>query len=304
MLSVKAIDTKENELFLGTPLKVTLSCDEDVPADSIELELSDVGLGELKCVEVSKGGKVIFAGEVDEQTDELSEFPKTVIVARSSAAILIDNEAYPMSLEHPSAMDVFRFFAEPFGFRKLCGEDKELDGKLTVAKGTSCFNVLKAFSKDVYGAFPRCEGDILYIGGKKTEGKLRLGFDEIPLVSLKVTRLRCNRISEVMVKLSDNEGYVRKVSNLKAKAEGVAKVRYLNASSGSSKTLADADRMIKESQRNSFCAVAVCWGCFADALGMEATVKGIEQEQVVSAVKYTFGKNGEYTRLTLRRKEF
>lgn len=304
MLSIKATDIKGNELFLGTPLKAVVSCDEDVPADSLELMLYAVGLGELKHVELTKDGKVVFSGEVDEQTEELCEIPKTVIVARSSAAHLIDNEAYPMSLENPSAKDMFKFFAEPFGFKKLCGVDKELNGKLTVAKGTSCFNVLKAFAKDVYGSFPRCEGDALYIDGKKGEDKLRLGFGDIPLMSLKVTRLRCNRISAIFVKTSDSEGYVNKISNPKAEAEGVDKVRYLNASTGSSKTIADADRIFEESERKSFSAVAVCGGCFADALGMTAVVNGFEEEQVVSAVKYTFGKSGEYTRLTLRRKEF
>lgn len=303
MLSVRAIDIEDNELLLGVPLKVTVSCDEDVPADSLELELDTVGLGELKYVELAKDGKVIFSGEVDEQTEELCEFPKTVIIARSSAAILIDNEAYPMSLENPSAEDVFRFFAEPFGFRKLCGVDRELNSKLTVAKGTSCFNVLKTFSKNVYGAFPRCEGDTLYIDGKKPAGRLRLGYAEMPLISLKTTRLRCNRISAVYVRTADNEGYVNKIADYEAEAQGVKKVRYLNASPGGSKTIADADRILDDSKRDCFLAVALCRGCMADALGTSAKVKGIEGELYVSALKYTFGESGEYTRLTLRRKE-
>ena len=303
MLSVNAVDTEDNEIFLGAPLKVVLSRDEDVPADSVELELGVAGLGELKYVKLSRSGKVIFAGEVDEQTEEFCEIPKTLIVARSSAAILIDNEAYPMSLQNPSAKDMFKFFAEPFGFKKLCCADKALNGKFTVAKGTSCFNVLKAFSKEAYGAFPRCEGDTIYMDGRKSDDVLRLGFDEIPIVSLKLTRFRCNRISAVYVKTSDGTGYVNKISDSKAEAEGINKIRYLNAMSGSSKTIADADRILEESDKASFRADVVCRGYFGDALGMTALVKGVEQEQIVSAVKYTFGKSGEYTRLALRRKE-
>lgn len=303
MLSVKAIDINDNELLLGAPSKVTISCDEDVPADSMELEFGIVGLRDVKYVELSREGKVIFSGEVDEQTEEICDVPKTVIVARSSAAILIDNEAYPMSLENPSAKDVFKFFAEPFGFRKLCGDNKALNGRFTVAKGTSCFNVLKAFSKDVYGAFPRCEGDTIYMDGKKSDGLLRLGSDGIPLLSLRTIRLRCNRISAVYVKTSDSGGYVNKISDSKAEAEGLVKVRYLNAVSGSSKTIADADRILEESERESFHSEAVCTGYLGDALGMAVSVKNVEKEQVVSAVKYTFGKSGEYTRLALRQKE-
>lgn len=303
MLTVKAVDIYGNNIFAGTPLSIVLNREEDVPADSLELDFADVKLPVLKKIILYRQEKVVFSGEVDEQIRELSEKGHTLITARNSASRLIDNEAYPMSFVNPSAEDIFARYALPFGFKKYIGENRGYQGRFTVSKGTSCFSVIKRFAKEVYGAFPACEGDILYIEGIKSDDTLMFGEGGTPFESLKVVNLRCNRISGVYVKLKDGEGYSSLVADNEAENEGISKIRYLNTASGSAATLIDADRILAEARGKSFYAQAVCRGFLGDALGKDAHVQGVDFKLYVSAVRFISGKKGEYTKLTFKRKE-
>ncbi len=303
MLKLKAVDKNGNEVNLGTPVGVMMRCESSVPADSLLVRLTETGLEQLNSVELYRNDELIFSGEVDEQAEELSTSPYTELSARSSAGKLIDNEAYPISLENPSAEDIFRCFAKPLGFDELKGKNREYNGKFTVRKGMSCYEAVNNFSKAVYGAFPKCEGNVLYIDGKIPEGRLIFGTDGIPIESLRVSHFRCKRISEVFVKLSDDGGYTQRISNAVAQKDGVNKVRYVNASPESSKTLEDAEKIITESESKCLSVQVICYGFFGDALNKSASVSGVEDELYVDGVKYSFGKNGEYTRLSLKRKE-
>lgn len=302
MLSVKAVDIYGN-IYEGSPLSVTLCKDMGVPADSLELSLSDIGIPQLKTLELYRDGVLAFSGEVDEQIEEISKNPHTELVARSSAARLIDSEAYPMSFVNPSAEDIFERFAKPFGFTKLLGENREYQGRFTVSKGTSCFAVIKRFAQEVYGAFPRCEGDVVYIDGIEKADTLVLGDGGVAFESLRISNLRCNRVSKVLVKLKDSEGYTKAVVNSKAEGEGIKKIRYLNAALGSSSNLSDADIILAEGEGKSFTAEVICREFLGDALGKAVEMSDINEELCVAALRYTFGKNSEYTRLTLKRKE-
>lgn len=302
MLNIIAVDIKGEILNLGVPLSLTLKTEEDVPADSVELTLSGTGFPLLKQIEILRDESLIFEAEVDEQIESFGVKPVTRLVARSYASLLIDSEAYPMSFLNPSAQDIFNRYAKPFGF-ELRGENKELNGRFTVGKGVSCFSVIKKFSEKVYGAFPRCEGKVLYINGKENTDKLCLGSEGIPLESLKTYNLRYSRVSRVYLKLKEGEGYKSFIADNDAENEGINKIRYLNASSTSSFSVEDADRILSQAKAKSFYAEAVCRGYLGDALGKTAKVESIEEELYVSALKYYFGNDGEYTKLTLKRKE-
>lgn len=302
MLSFKAFDKNGQKTESHTPLSLTLKREEDVPADIIEFTAAGANLPILRSVEVYLNENLVFCGEVDEQIKTFGETPQTQIVARSSASLLIDSEAYPMSFANPSAEDIYSRYAKPFGFI-LSGENKELGGRFTVSKGTSCFSVIKKFSAEVYGAFPRCEGNVLYIDGIKNNRSFMLGEGGIPFESLKTVDLRCEKVSRVYLRLKDGEGYRNFVSNIDAEKEGVNKVRYLNVASTSASTLKDADRILSDAKRKSFYAEAVCKGYLGDSLGASIKVSGLKEELYVSAIRYTFSKNGEHTKLTLKRKE-
>ncbi len=302
MLSVKIFDVNGNEKFLGSPLSITLEREEDVPADSLNLSLAGVGFSELVNVEVYCGETLVFSGEVDETIEVYDANPHTEIVARNSTSRLIDNEAYPMSFVNPSAQDIFDRYAKPFGFKFMSGENRQYNGRFTVSKGSSCFSVIKRFANEVYGSFPKCDGDVLYMQGIKSDELLFLGGEGIPVQSMKVVSLRCNRVSRVFLKLKDGEGYNSFVSDIEAEREGINKIRYVNIASGGA-TLKDADGILEESKKKGFYAEAVCRGFFADSLGKSVIIDGKDESYYVSSVRYISNEKAEYTKLRLLRKE-
>ncbi len=300
MLSVRATDTEGMVWENLSLFKAVLLKEEDAPADSLQVWICETGISELVKIELLKDGGIIFEGDVDEQIEEISSSSHTEIVARSSMARLIDNEAYPMTLVNPSAEDIFRCFVKPCGFSELSGENRYYQGVFTVNKGTSCYEVVKRFSVAVYGKKPMAEGETLYISGKEENG-----FDNLfegALMSLRKTSLRCERISEVFLKLKDTEGYNTLLKDKEAEALGISKVRYVNASEGSSTPVSYADDILRKAREKSFYAQAEVMGFVSHAQGK--WIKGISDTEklYVSGVRCVLDKNAEKTKLTLKRR--
>jgi prophage tail gpP-like protein len=71
--------------------------------------------------EAYNGDKKIFNGFVDRQVASVSGEEKSVFIyARSSAAVLVDNEALPSQYHRPSARQLWFHNAREFGFVTLC----------------------------------------------------------------------------------------------------------------------------------------------------------------------------------------
>ncbi len=302
MLSVDVTDINRNVINIGAPVSVVMDKEEDVPADSVVIKLSEVNLPELMFVAVYRDDELIFSGEVDEQTEVFGKNSYTELMARNSAASLIDSEAYPMSFVNPSAQDIFDFYARPFGFNVLVGENKAFGGKFTVNKGISCYTAIRRFAMEVYGAFPKCDGDKLYIEGFKSDEVVKLGGTGIPVTDMRVVNLRCNRVSRVYLKHKEGEGYSSFLSDAGAEKDGIKKVRYINLASNGS-TFKDADIIFDEAKKKSFYADVVCRGFYGDALGKTACFDTLDAQYYVSSVRYVADKNGELTKLRILRKE-
>lgn len=302
MLSIEVKDIKGRTLSLGAPLSLVMDREDDVPADSVVVKLMDVNLPELMSLEVYRQGQLVFSGEVDEQTEVFGKNSYTELTARDSAARLIDSEAYPMSFVNPSAKDIFDFYAVPFGFDKMIGGNKSFSGKFTVNKGISCYTAIKRFAMEVYGVFPKCNGNSLYMEGIKSDEVLNLGGKGIPVTDMRVVNLRCNRVSRVYLKHKEGEGYRSFLSDEKAEKDGIHKVRYINLTSKGS-GLKDADIIFDEAKKKSFYADVVCRGFLGDALGKTACLEGLDTRYYVSSVRFAADKNGELTKLRILRKE-
>ncbi|MBQ7385771.1 MAG: hypothetical protein IJW04_04595 [Ruminococcus sp.] len=302
MLSVEVTDINRNRLKIGAPISIVMDKEEDVPADSVVIKLARVNMPELTFVEVYRRGELIFSGEIDEQTEVFGKNSYTELMARNSAAKLIDNEAYPMSFVNPSAQDIFDFYARPFGFNELIGENKAFDGKFTVNKGISCYTAIRRFAMEMYGAFPKCDGDKLYIEGFKSDEMIKLGSPDVHVTDMRVVNLRCNRVSRVYLKHKEGEGYSSFLSDVNAEKDGIKKVRYINLASNGS-TLKDADVIFDEAKKKSFYADVVCRGFYGDALGKTACLDTLETKYYVCAVRYVADKSGELTKLRILKKE-
>lgn len=300
MLSVRATDVNGTVLDDFSLMKAVLLREEDVPADSLEVRLCETGIRELARIELLKDDEVIFDGDVDEQIEEISQNSYTEIVARSIMARLIDNEAYPMTLVNPSSKDIFRYFVKPCGFDELSGEDRCYQGIFKVNKGISCYEAVKRFSLAVYGRLPCAEGKTLYMAGNEESGLEELSEDS--LIGFRKSYLRCERLSEVLLKLKDTEGYNTAVKDAEAESLGVNRVRYVNASKGSSTPAAYADEILRKSRAKSFCAQAEVVGFLSDVKGKDIRIIDTIEGVYVSGVRCVLDKNTEKTRLTLKRR--
>lgn len=300
MLSVRVTDIYGEVLDRLSILKAVLLREEDVPADSLEVWVCETGISELVKIELLSDGEVIFEGDVDEQVEEISSSSHTEIVARCSMARLIDNEAYPMTLVNPSAEDIFRYFIRVCGFNELAGENKYYPGVFKVDKGTSCYEVVKRFSRAVYGKLPKAEGEVFYIAGKDETEYAELS--KTSILSLKKSYLRCERVSEIFLKLKDTEAYNTSVKDSEVQCIGINRVRYINASAGSSTPVSCVDEIFKKSREKSYYVQAEVVGFVSDIQGKYLRGVADDENLYVSGIRCSFDKNLEKTRLTLKRR--
>ncbi|MBQ2944278.1 MAG: hypothetical protein IJD93_06290 [Ruminococcus sp.] len=309
MLRIVATDTKEERHSLSLPLSAVLSRDINTPADSLSLEFPSALWQELAFISVYDDDKEIFSGVVDEQIIILHKNARTKLVCRSKAAFLLDNEAKPQSFRDVSAKLIFERYAKPFGFKLADVEDASLKGSFVVKKGVSCWQVLQDFSKAVWGAVPYVFGDTLFLNGKASESEVVFSDcgKGVAFTSLEYNRLRCKLISKVRVKLKSGEDYNALVTSTDAQDRKVVRERYINATELSSKTLADAERLIGASKTASEIIVLTVPFCMTDALAVCACVESSEIGRLdgfcVTGIRYSFSENEEFTRLTLKRKE-
>lgn len=127
----------------------------DVTAGCDGLRLHFLWDGDLPEVYRVRGfapdGACCFFGYADQQ--KLTVTPgqrRGFVYARSSACLLLDNEALPISLNAPNVDQMVHHYAAPFGFTAALPAGTA-PGQYTVEKGTSCFGALQGFMQ-VLGA--------------------------------------------------------------------------------------------------------------------------------------------------------
>lgn len=127
----------------------------DVTAGCDGLRLHFLWDGDLPEVYRVRGfapdGACCFFGYADQQ--KLTVTPgqrRGFVYARSSACLLLDNEALPIRLNAPNVDQMVHHYAAPFGFTAALPAGTA-PGQYTVEKGTSCFGALQGFMQ-VLGA--------------------------------------------------------------------------------------------------------------------------------------------------------
>ncbi len=106
---------------------------------------SGATIGEIVTVKVYENSILLFNGYCDSQrTKEDSKGFEIYFYARSSASILVDNEAQPFTYNKPTANQLCFTFAKPLGFECKLPFIKS-DDKYEVTKGTSCFGAIGQF---------------------------------------------------------------------------------------------------------------------------------------------------------------
>lgn len=301
--------------------KITLNCllslylnqEDGVPADDLTAVFSVINkIPVLSKMTIVHEGETLFTGIVDEQIMRCNSEGKTVkLMARSLAALLLDNEAKPEEYKKPSASVLFLKHIAPF-LNEYVGEDTPYNGSLGVNKGVCHWQVLEEFCRNKYNCFPRIneEGKVI-LNGKYTDKVLTFSNGQkagcLPYTAIEMIQRRHKMLSSVWVRTQANKGYDMEIVNEKAKVKGIVRQRYLNVVDTEDATIFHADKMIEKSNETALEIMITSPLPILRCLGATIHLPDEEAEEVktmkVCKVKYTYTQNGHNTVLTLCEKE-
>lgn len=307
MLELYGVTEDLNEVELGYILSLTINREENVPADDLSVTLAyNNDLPEIYRVRLTDDGETVFRGIVDEQfttADRNGAYNK--IVARSMAALLLDNESIPVNYNQPSASDIFKYHIEPFGFKEYKGANKVAEGILTIPKGSTNWYVVEAFTKKAFGGFPRVESDgTINFAGVKNESTVKFSInDGVDYNSIKENKKKYKLLSNVRVKLKPDCGYDLNVKNKNING-GVIRERLIDATI-SAVTPYTAQTMLDNGDNAAYEIEITSPRRLLNILGSKALVDdeyiGTVDNLYVSSLYYKLTPDAEYTTVTLKR---
>lgn len=229
----------------------------------------------------------------------------TTFEARSKGALLLDNEAKPVSLWGANLPTIFNRHVSQFGF----GLSNHLGGGIvpvfSVRKGMCHWEVFSQFVKRLHGVEPYVKGDLI-ICQRLSLGKVRLRFSNNNGVNYNSFTHVFNPyeiISKVYLR-DDNGLYSASVSNTKARFFGIQRERYvIPTTEFMEHPREDANIRIRKSlEKSELYYLETYENTWVD-LGDTVSVETPEKEQltlVVVGTEITLTSNGYKTKLTLK----
>lgn len=150
----------ENTFEAENVVSYELRCDKDAPCDSLRLYFKPKEtLAELVDVKAYCDSDLIFNGFVDVQKENVFSNDKVCYVyARSTASVLVDNQAMPCTYYSPTAYAIFSKNCRDFSF-DCCLPKLISDSYYQVKNGCSCFDAINDFVNAVSGENVRITPD-------------------------------------------------------------------------------------------------------------------------------------------------
>lgn len=290
------------QVSLPCPVQVHLNQSEDAPADEFTgvfpMEKSP---GNLTGIRIYDGNETLcFNGIVDEQKESCAVEITLTLIARSQAALLLDNEAIPQTYSMPSLTTIFTRHVRPYGFSSFTGNAKTFTGEFAVTKGMSEWQVAADFCTRFLNVAPRISGDVFDASGERPQGEIR--FDNaggISYSALTVENKYCSLFSELLAQ-SANGAYSASLRDDTAAALGIQRRRCLTVGQNSGSILGTA-------RQKAFNVKVTCPGEIPAKILQNASVRdeilGETGGLYVSEIDYTLNTSGEITRFALRRLE-
>lgn len=186
-------------------------------------------IGEIKAVQVKDGNRLIFNGFADKQKVSFTQNGFLAFVyARSSAALLVDNEAEPCQYNHPTAKQLWLQNAKELGFDcdlpDICCEHSYF-----VPKGTSCFGAINEFVSMLNGRGIYVSPDNVIRVYKKGE-KIK-NFDEYEILNASYVINRSEVLSGIDYKINAADKYIYHLESPYAVEHKIQRRQLLNLSS-------------------------------------------------------------------------
>lgn len=228
---------------------------------TIKIAQSNITKTNALHIELKIDGRVEFSGVIDEiNITESSGGYSTVIYARSTAALLLDNEAKPCDYKNADSKLIEQNHIAPFGLECVCQDDGEYTD-LSVYKGISHWQVIKSFCRRCYGTEPYVneEGKVVLCKRNDTDAPLYFSnSDGIAYSSVTVNNRYYKLISSVFTKASGREEYDIENTNELAQCFGVVRRRYVDGEEQGN----DAARQLIDSGNEQSLGVRLSSPCF------------------------------------------
>ena len=218
-----------NTLSVSEPISFELKRNIDAACDGLSVRfLCEDTPFEFDTVTMYSDGDKVFFGICDTQHYNANEKGCSVFVyARSSAAILVDNEALPITYNSPSASTLFHSEAERFGFTNGLPE-VYTNHRYTVGKGTSCYGAINNLVKTICGKSVLVNPDnTIYVPSGK--GKISLGRKMIISEAKHINRAA--PYAEIDYKVIGDEAYIRHCKSRFIEGAGIMRKRKVSVSS-------------------------------------------------------------------------
>lgn len=295
-------ETPQGEkIKLGAPIFLRLDRDIQAPAD--ELRATFPGRGSEKIVRLKAlcGEDTIFDGLVDEaeSTAGSSGFLRS-FVARSRAALLLDNEAKPQKYCRTSFPMLFSRHAAPYGFSSFSAPDQVFCGEFSVQKGESEWTVLDNFCRRFLNTGLTVRPDGSLYAGKEPSRNWTFGEGGTGVLSVSLKYRFCDLISEAWVQQKQNGCYYSSVQGETAIRMGIQRRRFFNFSELAYRR---AQKVIEDAQRRFMTVELEIPGRVDAAPGDGAIFAGsgygILEGLRVSRTVYTVEEGVETTRIVL-----
>lgn len=285
-------------------ISATLTQTAEVACDSLSVKfVGEKVLDEIERVYAYQNDKLIFNGYCDCQrvTADENGF-ETYIYARSSACLLVDNDAFAYTYNRPSAQSLFMTYAKELGFvSKL--PDICTFKKYEVSSGSSLYGAINSLVSTITGNSIRINADNEIFMLKPSENVINLNNNRI--ISAKSTINRSEPISAVHYKkefsyLYDCHTYSKLAVDLR-----FSRKRYVNlVSLPSWQRNYKISKMLKDSFKDYKRLEIKMNGYFDEELFQRFNYSssiGDFKDYLLYEKVYCVDKNGEKTRLILKK---
>ena len=174
--------------------------------------------------------RIEFSGIIDElKTTESSDGTKTLIYARSNAALLLDNEAMPVDYKNADGQLIASRHILPLGLDYVCEDNGEI-ADISIYKGTSHWQVIKNFCSLCYANEPYVdeEGRVIMCRDNSAESLDFCNNGGIGYTNIQVNKKYYKLISDVFTKASTRSDYDIELINPVAFNLGLSRTRYVD----------------------------------------------------------------------------
>ncbi len=200
--------TAENKLYIPQEIiSYEIVSDISAACDGLSLYYRAADIPEeFIRVCVKDNGKTVFYGFADKQKTTADENGFIdYIYARSSAMLLVDNEANPCQFNCPSSEQLWLHYAEEFSVKNGL-PPVSFDGSYYVQKGTSCFKAINDFMKYVNGTGIYVTPDNVLTAFEKSADCKSL--DGCEIISASRINDRSEIISSIDYKINSTDKYI------------------------------------------------------------------------------------------------